>query len=259
MNDTNGTMKKGFFYYCGGNASAPGDDLRYAFSNPAKFAKALLISGGPDGGGGAIFSDPATPQPADYTTIKWTKIPGSPHYLGVDPAVGLPGPDDLIRDEIIDGYGVTLGGDVKNEWIVPLARIWPEGTKIPATMGYGPDGDFVTEPVERYRPLCKKAERIFDAVAAGAGLIESPDGGDLMTIGDGKEGFDLAVEILAVNYRIGAAEASALKLIDTDNLHLIIGCLVDLPRISEEAEKRVEKKTDTDEGDGVNTPDGGPD
>ena len=261
MNDTNGTMKKGFFYYCGGNASAPPEELRYAFPNPAGFTKTLLMEGGPDGRGGAIFSDPTVAAPADYTAIRWTKIPGTKHYLGVDPDRGLPGPGDLIRDEIIDGYAVALGGgDIKNEWIVPLARIWPEGTKIPATMGYGPDGDFVTEPVERYRPLCKKAERIFDAVAAGHGLIEPAD--DLVEIDDGKEGFDLAVEILAVNYRIGAAEVSAMALIDTDNLHMIIGCLVDLPRITEEAVKRLsekQKKTDTDEDDAASTPDGDPD
>ena len=257
MNDNDKSKlkrKKGFFYYVPGptGGTVP-DDLKYAL--PAGTTAANMMSGGPDGGGGFVHSDHAVAAPGDYAAIEYVKMPGLPYWLGVAPSAGPPGPDDLVRDEIIDGYPAELAG---GHWVIPLARVWPEGTKIPSTMGYGPDGEFVTEPVARYAAICRKAERIFQALAAEYGLVEPSD--DIPPIDDGKEGFDLAVEILAVNYRVGPAEVSRLALIDTAVLSTVIGYMVDLPRIYVAADQRqTQKKTDTGGSDAASTPDGVPD
>jgi len=247
----NGNAARGFYYFVPGNRGAVPEALKYAL--PAGAAKAVTINGGPRGAGGTVYAEPRIAIPHDLASIDWTPMPAAEFSLGVG-AGGAPGPEDLIRDEIVDGYPVTLGDGA--DWIVPLGRVWPEGTRIPSTMGYGPDGSFVTSPVPRFAALCAKAERIFDAVAASYGLIE--DRGGIEPIDDGREGFDLAVEILAVNYRIGPAEASRLALIDTTNLKYAIGCFADLPAIHAEWAARAEKKTDTGGRRGGSTPGGGP-
>jgi len=257
MNETP-TRVKGFFYYVFGSHGAPPADLRYAI--PAGATATKMLTGGPDGAGGTILSNHDVTMPVDHLAIVWEKMPGLDYYLGIDPDLGAPGPDDLMREETIGGYPIDLAG---SEWTIPLARVWPEGTRIPETMGYGPDGSFVTIPVARYAPLCRRAERIFDMVVAEYGLddpgADSPDPGTI----DGREAFDLAVEILAVNYRVGPAEVTRLGLIDTANLKFVIGYFVDLPSIFGEAAKRTEakKKADEDSADQNNgsTPDGGPD
>ena len=256
--------KIGFYYFCPGAAGLLPNELGYALG-PKGVAKSVMQRGGPnDGGGGAVFYDDGVRQPTDWAKIDWRKMPGLPFYFGVDPSVALPGPDELVRDEIIAGYPIALGDSDGPRWTIPLARCWPEGSQIPSSMGYGPDGAFVTKPVARYAPLCRKAERLFDTLAVEYGLVEKPDDAELVEISGGKEGFDLAVEILAVNYRVSAAEVSMLELVSTDMLHMIIGCLVDLPQISVEAEKRMklgQKKTDSStESDAADsTSDGEPD
>ena len=249
------TRPRGFFYYVSGRPGTPPAELKYAFPDlPGGVTKQVIVAGGPDGAGGTIFCDHQVAIPPDTASIAWEKMPGMEHHLGIDPAAGAPGPDDLIRDEIIDGYAVKLGDG--REWIIPLARVWPEGTRIPSTMALGPDGQLVKKPMARYAPLCRKAERIFDSLAASYGLMAPA--GDIEPIDDGREGFDLCCEILVVNYRIGAAEASRLSLIDTGNLKYIFGCLVDWPNIMDAAEKRDQKQKKT--ADAVaGTSDGGPD
>ena len=139
-----------------------------------------------------------------------------------------PGPDDLIRGEPIDGYPLTLGDG--REWMIPLARVFPTGMALPSRLAIGPDGDWVKEPIPALRQASKDADRIWNAVRTAYDLLEDDES---PTVIDEAETIGLAVGILALNYRIGAAEASALGLLTTANVVDVLRLFVDFPRFYE--------------------------
>lgn len=109
-----------------------------------------------------------------------------------------PTPDDLIRKETVRGSPILLGDG--NLWDVPIAVVWPSGASaFPKRLALGPGGQWVTEPLERFRAVSDQAGRL---------LAEGPG----HEISD-QEAIAMAVEALGVNYRVGPVECSALGLL----------------------------------------------
>jgi hypothetical protein len=161
-----------------------------------------------------------------------------------------PTPTDLARTEQIDGYVVTLEdpSSIDNsalrsaafryaeqsrqsaigncQWLVPIGRIFPEGTALPAALALGPGRKIVRTVLPRFAEACRTAGRIWDQVRAAVGLLN--EGEKVAPMSDLEE-FEAAAAILGLNYRVGAAELSALGCLTTKNLQTVLTCFVDLP------------------------------
>ena len=230
--------EKHLTYYLTGVTAAP----------PVRLAEILpILAGGPiatrecfagpDGAAGLILATDGEGVVADYEPDRqtWTEIPATLHahhdgavYLGLpkDPTE-RPGPAELLRNrnETVDGYPVTLGDG--NEWTVPLARVFPAGTRLPESLGIGPDGAVVRAILPKYIAASRDAERIFDCIRDDYGIL--PDDVDRPAPIEDDEAFHLAAAALAINYRIGPVEASALGLLTTNNTSTVLMAFCDMP------------------------------
>jgi hypothetical protein len=167
---------------------------------------------------------------------------------------GAPRPAHLLRPEPIDGHQVKLADG--NPWLIPIARSIVQGATLPERLVLGPNGKVVREPLERFAELSAAAERIWHRIvydnAEQAERENMEDPGALST----EELFDIACQALAVNYRIGRWEISALKLLTSQTAMNVVKALVDLPTI-ERVSKAIAKKKSTP--DTSSTAAGGPD
>lgn len=161
-------------------------------------------------------------------TQTWVNCGGG-FWLGWEGAA--PGPEDLARKEKVGGHTVRLADG--RDWMVPLARVFPEGTLLPRVYTFGPNGEEVQDVMPRYVGLSRKAEALFERYSSGEGWEFSED-----------EGFALAAEALGVNYRITAYEARALGLFTTQNVRAVLHALYDGPTVEARIEAYLaEKKT----------------
>lgn len=132
-----------------------------------------------------------------------------------------PAPLDLVRPEVVDGHLIELSDG--ESWTVPMARVFPFGTRLPQTMALGPNHTTVKEVLPRYAALSHAAERIFEQVIEHGRWTED----DLLLIG-------LCSDALSVNYFVGEWElAAALRIFDTRSIRSIIEALIDWPTVQE--------------------------
>ena len=152
--------------------------------------------------------------------------------MGIEDPDLMPRPCDLEREMGIAGPEVTLGDG--NAWRVPLVRRWDAQrlehvTMLPQAMrtvmeggGAGGKRRVVIEVTPEYASVDASADRIF------AGFTE----GVTVPL---EEVFAQAVELLAVNYRIGQEEAGLLGLLDEARALEILGMCIDLPAMNAHA------------------------
>lgn len=184
------------------------------------------VSAGPGGKRGLI----AAAEVADATRVgyypdaqRWRPVANEAYWQGFyrdDP----PGPADLARSEQIGGHTVTLADG--NDWLVPVARSFPAGTRLPRALVLGPDGQLVMEALPRYAEISADAERVF------AAFIEQDESLSYQDL------WDIAARALAINYRLGPWELSALRLLDTNNVQDVLSALIDMPSILEAMEAK---------------------
>lgn len=187
---------------------------------------------GPDGGPGRFFTvagcrgrgelarelldEDLAREAGAPSRLSWSPIPGGPAWLGLHLSA-VPSPEDLARTKRVDGYEVELGDG--HLWTVPLVRKRGGETSLPRALRWdGRDwrrGD--VRPL--YRALYAAGLRIWEQVTAGAD-------GEPVTL---TEETTTCVGALALNYRVGPAEVSALGLLDTDSAQRVVGALIDLP------------------------------
>ncbi len=187
--------------------------LAYAFDAPPKWSAGYT---GPDDRRGVVFGQDVDTK-IDRASQTWRKIPKSP----VDAWVGYendakPGPEDLIREQQIDGHVVKLLDG--REWLIPVARAAADGgdpmtailrgsCRLPRRVEQSDDGDLIAGPVfAEYDDLWALAERWFDvwlsAAVAAHGREPTEDGGVVSTVDMGVgELVDGAVRALSVNGR----------------------------------------------------------
>lgn len=261
----------GFFYYMPGERTLYHETLAkagigYAFGD-AHEPKAIVggVGTGPDGAGGIILArndvgiDPATVgyYPEGQT---WQKVAGGQHWIGLATGAqygGLPGPGDLEANEMLAGHFIRLGDG--NDWLIPVARHFATGGSPPSAITLGPNGELVMEPLQRYVQFSSHGDRVWQDVRIDLGWDEPPEGYAGMTWA---EGFGIAVEALALNYRVTQTEVAMLRLVTTPNMPLILQAICDWPTTLAVLKERLEaesKKNSADIPDGSNTANGGSD
>ena len=214
----------------------PGLGLAYAFERAANGhipITSAQTANGPGGKPGVIFGTEtsAAAQGHQPDSQTWHRHPGRDDLWLGWPTDAVPGPSDLRRPSLVGGYRVRLADGA--EWIVPVARRVDGSTLLPQRMvwdgaAWGP-GDVL----DRYADLYAAACRMWDA-------LKTSDG-PTVTL---SEESDLAAMALAVNFRVGPAEISALGLFDTQTHKTFVLSLLDWPAL-EELQKKTGPEPDT--------------
>jgi len=185
---------------------------------------------GPDTGQGVLLTVGGITPAAAGPACDWTQIHGATAWLGLSGE--RPGPADLARKSQRDGHAVRLADG--NEWLVPVARALDGTTPLPRRLALSAEGVWVFGDVtEEFAGLYADACRVFETFCG-----EAEDDGAVLV----SEGVEIAVRALAVNYRIGPAEISALGLFTSESQADVLKALVDWPALDE-----LKKKLDSDE------------
>lgn len=181
-----------------------------------------VIGAGPDGNRGYIASRESSG--VGYYPHLQTWADGGDCWVGWYNS-SPPGPNDFAVDELIDGHAVRLGDG--KEWMIPVARQFPQGTKLPQTLRLGSSG--LTQVVApAYVELWEKACRIADIMLGNA------DDADVSA----ESMFRTALQALQVNYVVSLPEVNALGLFTDVAVRGILQAMIDLPSILEYAKKK---------------------
>ena len=220
--------------------------LRYAFQSGTPWDQ-VHIAEGPGGSEGCVLRAGGRGRLGYFPDRqRWVVGPGAEWWVGIE---GVASPEALERREIIDGHLVRLGDG--NDWRIPVARSFIRGSALPHALVLGPDGEVVTEALPEYAALSAAVERIERAFLGQLGE------GDPEEI-DIKDGFRIAASALALNYRVGPAEVSFLRLLTTSNIRAVLEALVDVPTICEVAREMAGKaEAPADTGAGSSSSGGG--
>lgn len=171
----------------------------------------------------------------------WQQMPKTACWIGIEKA-RPPRPVDLVREKVRAGHLVTLA---EQPWMVPLARLLSGAPALPQIVTVDAEGrhDFRIGGPAAW--LWEKACAFWDEWRA----TESEAPAEAFTwIGRNSEGgivtklancFDLAIEVLSVNYRLGPGEASLLELITSEGASDVLLAVVDWPAL-EELEKKAQ-------------------
>lgn len=155
------------------------------------------------------------------------------HWIGtyID---AQPDPKDLERDEMIAGHRVKLRDG--NDWLVPSARSFAGGTSLPQDLMLGPDGKLVGEISAEYRGLFDRASDL--AASVYRDYTEEEMAADTIIVEmEPEDMFRLAVDALAVNYRVSIEEVNHLRLLNSPAMHAVLRALVDFPTFVELAKE----------------------
>lgn len=202
--------------------------LGYAFDGPARCRE---VSQGPDRRSGVVFTA-ISAGPLGYFPDKqtWEQIPNSQAWCGFD-RNERPTPKDYERKMLLPGYPVVLSDG--HEWRIPVARLVSGASTLPRAIKWDgaswAEGDVLPRFADLYQAACK----LWD---------------DLRESGDAVVDYDLAVNAIACNYRIGAAEVSALGLLDTSTGLDVLRALIDWPALMACQKKIVSGETTLEPG-----------
>ncbi len=195
-------------------------------------------SRGPDGANVVIVAAaPAKEVHCDKDKQRWTKSlsdKGGGYWIGywLD---SKPTAAELARDEQIDGHRITLSDG--SDWLVPMARCFPTGTKLPETLILTKEG-LASRPIARYAEFSRRAARMWNSILFQIGVFE----GEPDEIIDAHDEWQLAAEALGLNYYVGADEINALELLTTANLADIVMAVVDMPTYRKWLAEQVDEK-----------------
>jgi hypothetical protein len=202
-----------------------------------------LRTEGPDGGRGAIafwhheHDARANPVPVyDPPSQHWRAakpdaermLPDKRFWLGME-AKRPPYPTDLARSRMVRGREVILGDG--NPWLVPIYRALPSRVLIS-------DEGFLENPIDpRFASYEQDAEQIYRWLVPKEGEPGFPR----------IAGWEIAVQFLAMNYRVNQAVVDWLGLFDDSSLKDTLGAVIEfdaiLDMIREQLAATAEKKT----------------
>ena len=167
----------------------------------------------------------------DKDAQHWEKSLNGKHWVGywLD---AKPTAADLARDDQIDGHLIRIEGA---EWLIPCARVFPEGTKMPRSMMLGADGKVYGKVLGKYQAFCRQAEVLWDDLNRLIGWAE----GEQVLNAAAK--FRLVVEALGFNYYVGVDEVNALEVLTTENIERVLWAIVDGPALVEHVEESKKK------------------
>lgn len=155
------------------------------------------------------------------------------YWLGYDrespPVAGA-----LLRPEIeqISGHSVEL---TSGKYMIPLARIYPEGTALPQAIILGPDGhEWIEQPLEQFIGFSKRAEKYWQIMLEAMGDIDEIPENMKMTR---QELISFAMEALCFNYYLTGREISLYKMVLSSNADMIVEAVVDGPELLKRMKK----------------------
>jgi hypothetical protein len=209
-----------FIYFVETDRAAIRSDDAPTIKNPGGYP----IGAGPGGKAGLLL------YPFDWPHRRARYIPEEQAWLQVstDPPrwVGYyrddkPTPESLRRADVDCVPGEFYRLDDGNDWEIPeIMMPTGESMGLPSSLSLV-DGRLHRTPVEKFLPLAKQARRaflLFWATLTGQEQPENPIS-DVELLG-------LAMDALAVNYRIGRDEVGALGLITDRNFLGVLSKLV---------------------------------
>jgi hypothetical protein len=177
------------------------------------------VQTGPGGLGGLVYSNDDGKTGYYPDSQSWSQA--EEIWIGVDRDPIKP--ESLLRKEIIGGHSVRL--EDGNDWIIPVARAFPSGTRLPEALILGPDGQLISEVLPRFAQFSTDANRVYDALAGD---------GEMSVV----DAWEIAVKALGFNYYIGRREVSLLKLLTTANIIEILKAIIDYPTVMEALKKK---------------------
>ena len=145
-----------------------------------------------------------------------------------------PTPADLARPEQVAGHYTEL--EDGSQWLIPVARCFPEGSMLPQQLRLGSDGQWVSTIVERFAAFSGRVDGFFEELSTGNGYAPAAYA-------------DLACEALSINYRIDRRGASHLGLLSDISVDRILGAVVDGPTVAAVTAELDQKKNQADGSD----------
>lgn len=229
---------------------------------PGRFAggfAARQVTSGPSSKPGTVFCSDDRFCRFDAESQEWHSagmFPGKsegpeaelaedPHANLVEVWIGwdknqIPTAESLERPEMLRGHQIELAGQ---QWVIPLIREYRLTQSenvvyqiaLPKAARYAPETKtwHAGEVEIKYQRLFDIGQEIFDAYTgqdSDSGEFSLPD-----------NAMDLCAELLAVNYRLGPEEISALKLVrfDFDCVWSILRLAIDEPGMIEMHQKKM--------------------
>lgn len=213
-----------FLYFCPDLTAEPTEailaerGLAHAFAGLQPAHRG--VRGGPGGGNGLLLARDT--DGAEYAPDRqeWVRVPEHNAWCGFDPK-DPPRPEDLRARETLIGlpsYCMPLGDG--RVWQLPTA-IFPDDdgsrgpTGLPQARGWSETGELTRTVKPEYRDLYAAADEAWSLFDAGEPLSETRE-------------TEIALQALAINYRLGPAEATALALLDEVSINRIFRALVAL-------------------------------
>jgi len=219
-----------------------GVGLGYVFEDRerASFKARTVLGPGPDGNPGIIIvSVPVdgsrTEEDVGYYPDRqtWTEGRDGSFWLGIEND-SPPSSMDLLRRGAIPGHFVPLNDG--GSWMIPLARVFPKGSSnLPTVVLPGDDGSISYEVKAEYRSISDAAARIASVFFVSPDSIEIDENEKLAieTEIDDEEYTRVAMEALAMNYRVSPLEVRVLELLTVEGLRQIALALIDFPKLVE--------------------------
>ena len=180
---------------------------------------------GPAGGKCILFW---AEGPADKLVFKpelqvWNKSNNGKFQIGYY-TDSPPTEKELARKDQIDGHFVE--NEDGQKWRIPMARIFPAGTRLPETLLLGPDNKVYTKPIAKYAEFSRRAEVLWEDFKKQLGWVEGEQELDY------SDEMLLVIEALSFNYHVGVDEINAMELLNTKNFEKIIHAIVDVPTLN---------------------------
>lgn len=239
--------------------------LVHAFDRPGYgFGR---IAKGPDGQAGVLasYGEQLGYRPDEQT---WRRVPGSPAMVGYATAAP-PSPESLLRADALPGRSIELGDG--RPWLVPVVRSWRGDEdsaawvlELPAAVDCDDEGRWsAAMVVSRYARLYQRCLNYFGRKvgAINQAIARATDEGADDADEPVRESFsfddlfDLALDLLAANYRLGKAEVSMLGLLTTTLAIRIVDTAIDWPAMEAWLEKKTLRDcTATGAGSGASPP-----
>jgi len=166
----------------------------------------------------------------------WKCASGGSHFIGMWNDA-RPGPEDLVRARLLDGYWVTMGDG--RRWAIPVARAYGgdgQGPRnvLPCSRQLSDDGKWEPgEVLPAYRNLWRHVERYVDIFRR----MKAGDDTAIEEAGDFQQESDMIACALAANYRVGPVEVSLLGLVDSMVVAPVVEVLIDKLSLDELSKK----------------------
>lgn len=236
----------GFLYFSPQPTPPSAKDLeRLTLAHLDRVGPTRQTTAGPGERPGYLFARPGYPD----TQVKflpdgqvWRQIPGSEAWVGHG-REAVPGPAELLRADALDGNSVLLGDG--REWLVPVARRWDFDGEIFVRQTLPRETELDAEGRWQAGQVVAGCRRLWEITLQWDAFQRADREGEPSAALSFHDGAMLAVEVLARNYHLAAAEAALLGLITEATVPAVLDALTDEAGLIEAIKKKAAADTTT--------------